>query len=90
VVKRDGIAQIDTTQEWVKDWADGRLARVMAEMETLRQQHNGSYTLKLHPGGGGAFVYECLLPLPQLQTAVEFDIDDSFDQFKRRVAVLLG
>jgi hypothetical protein len=94
VAKRDDMAQIETTQEWVKDWADGRLAHVMTEMEALRQQHNGSYTLKLHPGGGGAFVYERFLPLPQLQTAVDFDedfdVESSFEQFKGRVASLLG
>ena len=70
----------------------GRLARVMAEMEALRQQHNGSYTLKLHPSGSGAFVYERLLPLPQLRTAVDFDedfdIEGSFEQFKERVGAL--
>lgn len=88
-VERVVMAQIETTQAWVKEWEDGRLARVMAEMESLRQQHNGSYTLKLHPSGGGAFVYERFLPLPQLQAAVDFDedfdIESSFEQFKERV-----
>ena len=86
------MAQIEATQEWVKDWASGRLARVMAEMEALRLQHNGSYTLKLHPNGGGAFVYERILPLPQLRTAVDFDadfdIETSFEEFKGRVTRL--
>jgi hypothetical protein len=86
------MAQIEATQQWVRDWEGGRLARVMAEMEELRQQHNGSYTLKLHPGGGGAFVYEHILPLPQLRTAVDFDadfdIETSFEEFKERVTRL--
>jgi len=87
------MAQIEATQEWVRDWESGRLAHVMAEMEQLRQRHNGSYTLRLHPGGGGAFVYERTLPLPQLRTAVDFDADfdikTSFEQFARQVKALL-
>jgi hypothetical protein len=86
------MAQIEATQEWVRDWETGRLARVMSEMEELRQRYTGSYTLKLHPSGGGAFVYERILPLPQLRTAVDFDadfdIEASFEQFKERVKML--
>ena len=86
------MAQIEAIQEWVKEWESGRLARLMSEMEELRQQHNGSYTLKLHPNGGGAFVYERILPSPQLRAAVdfdtEFDIDASFEEFKKRVTLL--
>jgi hypothetical protein len=86
------MAQIEAIQEWVKEWESGRLTHVMSEMEALRQQHNGSYTLKLHPSGGGAFVYERILPLPQLRAAVdfdaEFDIEESFEQFKKKVTAL--
>lgn len=70
----------------------GKLAHVVAEMDALKQGYNGTYSIRLYTNGGGAFVFERLLPLPQLGTAVDFeadsDIDDCFEQFRKKVKAL--